>query len=128
MTYNSPAKYGSEDASDWEKLEQRAALVRSLGFEHEQLIDREQLYRLVPALAPHCVGALYTEGDGFARPYHALTAFRLKAQSLGVRYQTGTRVTEIDRPGDYWRLVTTDGVIDAKTMLAAQISEPAAEG
>ena len=94
----------AENADDWSKLEQRAALVRSLGFEHEQLIDRDRLYRLVPALAPHCVGALYTEDDGFARPYHALTAFRLKAQHLGVRYRTGCRVTGIDRAGQHWRL------------------------
>ena len=73
--------------------------------------------QLVPALAPHCVGALYTAGDGFARPYHALTAFRRKAQSLGVQYRTGCRVTELDRPGDGWRLVTTQGIIEAKTLV-----------
>jgi len=107
----------AENADDWSKLEQRAALVRSLGFEHEQLIDRDRLYRLVPALAPHCVGALYTEGDGFARPYHALTAFRLKAQHLGVRYRTGCRVTGIDRAGEHWRLETTLGAIDAPILV-----------
>ncbi len=107
----------AENADDWRKLEQRAALVRSLGFEHEQLIDRDMLYRLVPALAPHCVGALYTEGDGFARPYHALTAFRLKAQHLGVRYRRGCRVTGIDRAGQHWRLETTQGTIDARILV-----------
>ena len=107
----------AENAEDWRKLEQRAALVRSLGFEHEQLIDRDRLYRLVPALAPHCVGALYTEGDGFARPYHALTAFRLKAQQLGVRYRTGCRVSGIDRVGQQWRLATSQGAIDAPILV-----------
>ena len=124
----------AETADDWSKLEQRAALVRSLGFEHEQLIDRDRLYQLVPALAPHCVGALYTEGDGFARPYHTLTAFRLKAQHLGVRYRTGCRVNGVDRSGEHWRLDTTQGTIVAPILIncagawaghiCAEIGEP----
>ncbi|PZD71154.1 Hydrogen cyanide synthase subunit HcnC [Acaryochloris thomasi RCC1774] len=96
----------AENEADLQKLADRAALVQSLGFAHEQLIDRDRLYQLVPTLAPHCVGGLYTEGDGFARPYHALTAFRHKAQSLGVQYQTGCRVTGFDLVGDCWRVVT----------------------
>lgn len=107
----------AENADDMVKLEQRAELVRSLGFEHERLISREQLYQLVPALAPHCVGALYTEGDGFARPYHTLTAFRLKAQQLGVLYRTGCQVTGIERIADNWRLQTTQGPIDAPVVV-----------
>ncbi len=95
----------AENEADLQKLSDRAALVRSLGFEHEQLIDRDRLFQLVPALAPHCVGALYTAGDGFARPYHTLTAFRQKAQSLGVEYQSGCRVHGFDRVGDCWRVV-----------------------
>jgi sarcosine oxidase subunit beta len=98
----------AEDPDDLEKLERRAALVRSLGYHHEQIIGRDHLYRLAPALAPHCVGALYSAWDGFARPYHALTAFRHKAESLGVVYRSGQRVTGLERSGEGWRLVTDD--------------------
>lgn len=94
----------AENKADLRKLEEREALVRSLGFEHERLIDRDHLYRLVPALAPHCVGGLYTEGDGMARPYHALTAFRRKAESLGVVYRSGHLVHELDRSAHGWRV------------------------
>ncbi|MDJ0677330.1 MAG: FAD-dependent oxidoreductase [Calothrix sp. MO_167.B42] len=107
----------AENAADLEKLESRAALVRSLGFDHEQIIERDRLYQLVPALAPHCVGGLYTAGDGFARPYHALTAFRRKAQSLGVEYRTGCRVTGLDRLGDCWRVVTEKVKFDAPVLV-----------
>ena len=107
----------AENAADLEKLEERAAMVCSLGFDHEQLIDREHLYRLVPALAPHCVGGLYTAGDGFARPYHALTAFRRKAESLGVEYRTGYRVTGIERVGDRWRVVSEQSKLDAPILV-----------
>ena len=97
----------AENETDLEKLEERATLVRSLGFDHEQIITRDRLYQLVPALAPHCVGGLYTAGDGFARPYHALTAFRRQAQSLGVEYRAGCRVTGLERLDDSWRLMTS---------------------
>ncbi|MDJ0618140.1 MAG: FAD-dependent oxidoreductase [Calothrix sp. MO_192.B10] len=107
----------AENAGDLQKLEERAALVSSLGFDHEQIIDRDRLYQLVPALAPHCVGALYTAGDGFARPYHALTAFRRKAESLGVEYRTGCRVIGLDRLGDCWRVVTEQAKFDAPILV-----------
>ena len=107
----------AENAADLQKLEERAALVRSLGFEHEQLIGRERLYQLVPALAPHCVGGLYTAGDGFARPYHALTAFRLKAQSLGVKYRTGCQVTGLERLNNCWRIVTEAAKFEAPILV-----------
>ncbi|EKU99496.1 glycine/D-amino acid oxidase, deaminating [Leptolyngbya sp. PCC 7375] len=107
----------AENAADLEKLKERAAMVCSLGFDHEQLIDRAHLYTLVPALAPHCVGGLYTAGDGFARPYHALTAFRRKAESLGVEYRTGCRVTGIERVGDRWRVVSEQAKLDAPILV-----------
>ncbi len=107
----------AEDDGDMQILEERAAMVRSLGFDHEQLIDRDWLYRLVPALAPHCLGALYTEGDGFARPYHALTAFRHKAQSLGATYMTGHRVTGLDRTGDVWHVLTDHSAVEAPVLV-----------
>ena len=107
----------AENAADLQKLEERAAMVRSLGFDHEQLIDRDRLYQLAPELAPHCVGGLYTAGDGFARPYHTLTAFRRKAESLGVEYRTGCRVTGLERLGDCWRVVTTPAKFDAPILV-----------
>ena len=99
----------AENEADLQKLKERAELVRSLGFDHEEIIERERLYQLVPALATHCVGALYTEGDGFARPYHALTAFRRQAESLGVKYQSGCRVRGLEQKGNNWQVITAQG-------------------
>lgn len=107
----------AENAADLQKLSERAALVRSLGFDHEQLIDRDRLYQLVPDLAPHCVGGLYTAGDGFARPYHALTAFRRKAESLGVEYRSGCRVTQIEQSGSSLQIVTTPARVNAPILV-----------
>ncbi len=103
----------AENDADLELLEKRAAMVRDLGFEHEQMISRERLYELIPALSPHCVGALWCEGDGYARPYHATTAFRRKAASLGAEYRIGTALNSLEREGDNWVASTHDGEIRA---------------
>ncbi len=109
----------AESEADLDILRERAALIRSLGYEHEQLIDRDRLYRLVPALAPHCMGALYTAGDGMARPYHALTAFRRKAQSLGAVFHSGHRVDALEECGAGWRVVTERGAFTGRTVVNA---------
>jgi len=109
----------AENAADLETLQERAALVRSLGHEHEQMIDRDQLFRLVPALALHCVGALYTAGDGFARPYHALAAFRRKAESLGVIYHGGHNVLALEQRAAGWRVVTEQGGFTGRAVVNA---------
>ena len=99
----------AENENDLEKLEERAALVRSLGYQHEEIIGRDELYRIAPALAPHCIGALICRNDGYARPFHALEAFRHKACTLGVRYQVSTRVERVEKQAGMWRVQTTRG-------------------
>lgn len=107
----------AENDADLQTLAQRVDLVQSLGFEHEQLIDRDRLYQLVPDLATHCVGGLYTAEDGFARPYHALTAFRRKAESLGVEYRSGCRVERFERVRNRWRIFTHCSSIEAPVLV-----------
>ena len=107
----------AENAADLQLLEERAALVQALGYAHEVMIDRDQLFELVPALSPHCVGAIYTRDDGFARPFHALTAFRHKAESLGVKYRTGSHVHEVTRQGDDWRVMSDSGRCQAPVLV-----------
>ena len=99
----------AENKADMEKLEQRAELVRSLGYQHEEMINKNELYQLVPALGPGCVGGLICREDGYARPYHALTAFRRKAESLGVKYCSGTEVYSLRKESDSWQVHTSKG-------------------
>ncbi|HFD11743.1 MAG TPA: FAD-binding oxidoreductase [Crenotrichaceae bacterium] len=99
----------AENQSDMDKLEQRAALLRSMGYQHEEMIGKQALYQLVPALSPHCVGGLICRHDGYARPYHALTAFRRKAESLGVVFHPCTEAYHIEQTGEDWQLHTSKG-------------------
>lgn len=99
----------AESEADMAWLESRAAAVRELGFEHEVPISRRVLRRRLPAVAPHCVGALVCDGDGAANPYRTLTAWRRQSQREGVEWREGVRVTQVDRvPGGGWRLRTDD--------------------
>jgi sarcosine oxidase subunit beta len=107
----------AESAEEMAALEARAAMVRSLGFDHEEPVDRAELRRLCPAVAPHCVGALVSRRDGFANPYRTTRAFRDKAAALGVMFREGVRVTALDRAGDAWEVATTAGRFRAETLV-----------
>jgi sarcosine oxidase subunit beta len=107
----------AENAADMQALEERAALVRELGYDHEELIDQAELYRRVPALKPDCQGGLICRTDGYARPFHALDAFRRKACALGVGYRSSTRVDAIERHGEEWRVTTPRGTFRSTVLV-----------
>lgn len=123
----------AENEKDMQLLEERAAMVRRLGYEHEEIIGEQALYRLAPALTAGCKGALICRNDGYARPFHALNAFRQKALSLGVKY-FNARVDEIDHSSKGWRLTTAKGKFHAPVLvncagawagnIAAALDEP----
>lgn len=107
----------AETDHDIEKLEQRARMVRELGYQHEEMIDQQTLYQMLPALRPGCVGGLLCRSDGYARPFHALTAFRDKACSLGVKYYSSTQVTHLEQKNSMWQVNTSSGVFTAPILL-----------
>jgi sarcosine oxidase subunit beta len=107
----------AENAEDMQALEERAAMTRALGFKHEEIIDRNELYKLAPALAPHCVGGLICRSDGYGRPFHALEAFRRKAYSIGVDYHASARVDGIEHKDNEWRLSTPKGEFRAPVLV-----------
>ncbi len=107
----------AENSDDMQKLQQRAAMVQSLGFEHEEIIGPEDLYKQVPTLVSGCEGALICRNDGYARPFHALDAFRRKAVSMRVQYFTSTRVDKIEHHNKGWHLTTPNGKFRAPILV-----------
>ncbi|MCD6187341.1 MAG: FAD-binding oxidoreductase [Desulfuromusa sp.] len=95
-------------AEDLNLLEARAERVRSLGYNHEEMIGSEELRRLVPALGSHGVGALICRGDGYGDPGLTCQAFRVKAMELGVTIHQQTKVLAIEKETEDW-LVYTSG-------------------
>jgi sarcosine oxidase, subunit beta len=124
----------AETEEELGELAARAAEMRALGYEHEEMVDRETLRRLLPAAAEHCVGGLASFGDGFANPYQTTFAFKRKAESLGVRFFEETQVTDLARENGTWRLQTSRGAVEAKAVvncagawaaaLCARLGEP----
>jgi sarcosine oxidase subunit beta len=102
----------AESEADLAKLAAREARVRSLGWTHEVLLDRAALYRLLPALSPHCVGALACFGDGAADPMRTVMAFRAACVAAGVDLREGIGVRAIE-PGEPLRVVTDAGTFEA---------------
>ena len=85
-------------------LLQRQARIRALGYAHEEIIDAAELRRLVPALSPHCVGALIARSDGAADPHRTILAFRRACEAEGVTIAEGCGVEGVDRAGERWLL------------------------
>ena len=109
----------AEHAHQLPALEQRAATMRAAGYSHEELVDRHELMRLVPTIAPHCTGALVARRDGAADPHRTLRAFRRSAEAAGVTIHEGLGVTGMERAGPDWRVRTDSGVFDAPTVVNA---------
>jgi len=107
----------AENDADMTALSAREAELRSLGWTHEELIDRAELRRLAPALARHCVGGLISRRDGYANPYRTSQAFRIKAQRDGVRFLEGTRVLGLVQVGETWRVETSAGVFESDVVV-----------
>ena len=99
------------------ELNERAAKMRQLGYVHEELVDRAELRRLVPALSSHCVGALVARRDGAADPHRTLMAFRRCCETEGVVIHEGLGVTAVERRGADWQVVTDKGKFTAPAIV-----------
>jgi sarcosine oxidase subunit beta len=104
----------AETEADLRWIEARAGEMRSLGWTHEQMIDRAELRRVVPALSEHCLGGLISRRDGHANPYLTSEAFRRRVLDLEISLQEGTRVVGLERlTGGDWRVAIEGGSLSA---------------
>jgi sarcosine oxidase subunit beta len=93
--------------------------MHAAGYRHEELIDRDELQRLVPALSPHCVGALVARRDGAADPHRTILAYRHALEAAGVTLHEGRGVVAIERLGSDWRVVTEQESFVASSLVNA---------
>jgi sarcosine oxidase subunit beta len=105
----------AESEDDLRRLESRAAQVRALGWTHEEVVDRAETRRLLPAVAPHVLGALVTRDDGAADPMRTVMAFRRACEAVGVAILEGVAVTGLSAAAAGTLRVETDrGVHEAE--------------
>jgi sarcosine oxidase subunit beta len=109
----------AESEAEFENFGARVDDLRLRGFTHEELIDRAELKRLVPAVSDHCPGGIVSRRDGAADPFRTTQAFRRKAVSLGAQIHEGVAVTGVQRHGASWRLETTAGPFEAAKIVNA---------
>ena len=109
----------AEHAHQVPMLEKRLAAMRGAGYVHEELIDRAELLRLVPAISPHCTAALVARNDGAADPHRTLGAYRRAAEAAGVEIREGTGVIAIERAGADWRVRTAGGDLTVPVIVNA---------
>lgn len=94
----------AEQSENLLKLQQRVRTLTGMGYQHEEIIDRHELRRLVPAISRHCIGASISRGDGAADPHRTLAAFRRSAEVAGAVIREGCGVRDIERAGQDWAL------------------------
>ena len=98
----------AETGAELATLEARAAAVRAIGFQHEEIVGRAELRSLVPAVSPHCVGAMVCRDDGAASPFRSVIAFERRVLALGGEIRSGMPVTGLRRRAGLWQ-VTAGG-------------------
>tara|TARA_R110000764_G_scaffold53725_1_gene116998 strand:- start:2400 stop:3506 length:1107 start_codon:yes stop_codon:yes gene_type:complete len=107
----------AESDADMVALNDRVQSVRSMGFNHEVMIDQKMLRSLLPAVSSHCVGGILVEGDGSAIPFKATTAFARAARLKGAQILEGHAVTAISSIGSGWEVDTPQGSFSSQILV-----------
>jgi glycine cleavage system aminomethyltransferase T/glycine/D-amino acid oxidase-like deaminating enzyme len=114
-----------------QELERGASRARGIGLDVE-VLPPDEVVRLLPAATRESLyGAVWIEGDGSVDPHIATHALANAARELGVRIETGRRVTGIRLgPSREVAAVETDSgpietelVVNACGMWAPQVAE-----
>lgn len=109
----------AESEEDLTLLRERAQRLQGLGFHHEEVIDRQELREILPAVSPHCVGGLISRADGAALPYRTTLAFKRAGERAGVRYFEGLSAQSLTRAGGVWQVGTAQGHFEAPWVVNA---------
>lgn len=107
--YVSPRLRLAENDAEMEKLAQREDTLKKLGYDHEVLVDKQELLRLSPQVADHVVGGLACYSDGLANPMLTSKAYAAAAEREGVTILSWTRVVEAQRTAAGFKLRTNTG-------------------
>jgi glycine/D-amino acid oxidase-like deaminating enzyme len=101
-------------------MERRAAGLQAAGVA-AQLLDRDEVCRLEPGLAPDSVvGALYHDSEGLLNPFKLVQAYALRGRQHGLEVQPHTEVTRVSVQGE--RVIgvqTSDDCISAASVILA---------
>ena len=99
-------------------LKEKVAVERRHGLEAE-IIDRNELRKLAPALSDTLIGAEYAPQEGKINPLTATYRVLEQAQRIGARFMRSTDVTGLEKVNGHWRVDTNRGNIRAGRVVNA---------
>jgi sarcosine oxidase subunit beta len=116
------------------ELDERDKLLRSLGFDHEHLVDTSEVAKLLPAAKPEAyVGGVFGKEEGYADPFRTIAAFERNARECGAHFHYQCAVERIEKTAHGWQ-VYANGlrfasavVINASGAWAARLAQSAGE-
>lgn len=100
-------------------LKARSRKTVALGYNHEEIIGPQELYELLPALAPDCVGGMIVRSDGHANPFRTVQAFRRKVVSLGVQIHENTPANGARYRAGIWQISAPHADFEAPVVINA---------
>lgn len=109
----------AETEAEMAGLAESVARLQAQGYRHERLIGRQELLRLVPALNPQVLGAIWVEQDGAADPHRTLRAFRAACEAAGVAIHEHEGVAEMTQAQGRWELRTRTRRFTAEVVVNA---------
>ena len=84
-----------------------------------RVVDRDELREMEPNISDEALGALYAPTAAIVNPWEYGLAMAETAVRNGTDIFLGTKVTDIKRDGDLWKLITNNGEYTAKYVINA---------
>lgn len=105
-----------EDRPNLQELYERGV---ANGVKDLRIIDREELVKLEPNVADEAVAALYAPTGGIVCPFGMNIALAENAAANGVEFQFDTEVTGIEKRGNNWFVMTSQGELETRYIVNA---------
>ena len=110
----------AENDEEMEKLVKREETLKALGYDHEVVVDRDEVFRMSPHVAEHVVGGLACYTDGLANPMLTSKAYAQTALNEGVKILSYTRIVEAKTTSRGFLVRCSNGkVYEGETLLNA---------
>ncbi len=108
----------AEDEAGVAWLRRKSEMERRWGIE-TQILGRNELRALAPALADHMLGADFVPAEGYGDPLRCMMALLTLVQRHGVRVRRGVEVQAIEHSGATWQITTSKGRVSAGRIVNA---------
>ncbi len=89
------------------------------GVEGLRIVEREELREMEPNISDEAVAALYAPTGAIVCPFGLTYALAENAAKNGVQFRFDSEVTDIRRMDGGWRVTTSQGIVEAKTVVNA---------